>query len=157
VIRDVDPQTDPGEHGVATEVSARRFRGLAPFILGYFILLSATLLYGSLVFLSAVGFREPIPGVSTGPWEFVRHVIFIPGFFPWLTTASWVATLHFGGSVPKGVGFICLAIMVHYIVFAISAHDDRLYPWVQGVEAALAGYFLWSMNRSIAKPTDRAA
>ncbi len=148
VIRDVEPQTNPG---------VRRSRGLAPFILGYIILLLATLLYGSLVFLSAVGFREPIPGVSTGPWEFVRHVIFTPGFFPWLTTASWVAALHFGGSVPKGIGFIGLAIIVHYIVFAISAHDDRLYPWIQGVEAAIAGYFLWSMIRLIPKPTDRVA
>lgn len=109
-----------------------------------------------MVYIAAIGFKEPIPGVSQGPPSFIRHVVLVPGFFPWLITATWVGTLHFGGRFPRGLGFIAAAILVHYAVFAISAHDDTVYPWAQCVEVLFAGYCLQSMIRRVARPGPEA-
>jgi hypothetical protein len=130
------------------ELSERRPSSKAALILGYFILTAATLLYAGLVYIAAIGFNEPVPGVTQGPLDFVRHVILIPGFFPWLLTATWVVSLHLGGSVPRGLGFILLSIFIHYVVFAVSAHSDVAYPWFQGIEFVIATYCVASMIRN---------
>lgn len=123
---------------------------MATLALGYFIFAAATLLYSGVVYIAAIGFREPVPGLASGPSDFVRHVILVPGFFPWLITAIWLATLHFGGKVPRGLGLILLSIVVHYVVFAYSAHDDVGYRWAQGVEILFAFYALGSLIRATA-------
>lgn len=135
------------------ELTARRSPKVATLVLGYFILTAATLLFGVLVYVAEVGFREPIPGVSEGPLSFIRHVALVPGFLPWMIAATtWVATLHFGGRALKGLGFIAVAIPIHYTVVAISAHSDAVYPWAQSIEALFAAYCLQAMIRPIARP-----
>lgn len=138
------------------ESFARRPSNTGALVLGYFVLTAATLLYGILVYIAAVGFKESIPGVSKGPLDFVRHVVLIPGFFPWLVTATWVATLHFGGRFPRGLGLVVATILIHYAVFAISAHDDTAYIWAQCIEILFAGYCLQSMIRRTARPAPLA-
>lgn len=125
----------------------RKSADIGALVLGHFVLTVATLLYGVLVYIAAIGFKEPIPGVSHGALGFIRHVILVPGLFPWLLTATWVGTLHFGGSVLRGLGFIAAAILIHYTVVAISAHDDTAYRWAQCVEFLFVGYCAMSMMR----------
>jgi hypothetical protein len=130
---------------------------VAALILGYFVLTTATLLYGGLFYIALIGFREAIPGVSQGPLDFIRHVILVSGLLPWLLTATWVTTLHSGGDVPKGLGLIVLSICVHYVVAAVSAHDDVAYPWFQGVEILFAAYSVRWMIRAVRKSPSNAS
>jgi hypothetical protein len=129
----------------------RRPSSIAPLVFGYFVFAAATLLYSGVVYIAAIGFREPVPGLASGPLDFVRHVILVPGFFPWLITAIWLATLHFRGNVPRGLGLIFLSIVVHYVVFAYSAHDDVGYRWAQGIEILFAFCALRSLLRTTAE------
>jgi hypothetical protein len=135
------------------ELIITRHPSSAPaLVLGYFFLTAATLLFGLLIYIGVIGFEEPIPRVSHGPLFFIRHVVLVPGFFPWLITATWVATLHFGGRVLRGIGFIGVSIVIHYVVFATSAHSDVVYPWAQCIEVLFSGYCLQSMIRRVARP-----
>lgn len=133
------------------EMTARRSSGIGALVFGYSVLAAATVLYGSLVYIAAIGFKESIPGVSQGPLDFIRHVILVPGLFPWLLTATWVGTLHFDGRVMRGLGFVTMAVLIHYAVFAISAHDDTRYLWAQGIEILFVGYCSLSLIRRVAK------
>lgn len=139
------------------ELKRRRSSSVAALILGYFLFTAATSLYAAIFYIALIGFRETIPGVPAGPIDFIRHVILIPGFFPWLLTATWVIALHLGGSVPRGLGFILLSIFIHYTVFAVSAHSDVAYPWFQGIEIVVAVYGMVSMIRGASKLPSNAA
>lgn len=135
--------------------SETNWAGLA---FGYLILTAATLLYASIVYVAAIALRQTeSEPPDAGPAAFVRHVILIPGFFPWLITVVWVITLHSGASVLKGLGLIVLAVFVHYVVFAISAHSDKAYPWFQGVEVLVAVYGVASMIRGARRLHSQAA
>lgn len=133
------------------ELMVRRSSSVAALVLGYCVLAAATLLYGFVVYIAAIGFKDATPGVSRGPLDLIRHVVLVPGLLPWLVTATWVATLHLGARVLRGLGFIVVAILIHYAVFAISAHDDSVYPWAQCVEILFAAYCLLSMIRRVTK------
>jgi hypothetical protein len=133
------------------ERQARRSPGWPALVLGYFVLAMATVLYGALVYVAVMQFKQPIPGVSRGPLEVMRHVVLIPGLLPWLIAATWALTLHFGGSIARGLVLIPLSIVVHYFVFAVSAHSDNGYPWFQGAEFLFAAYCVVSMVRSVGK------
>jgi hypothetical protein len=129
----------------------------AALILGYAVLISATLLYAAIVYIATISFRQAPPDLPTGAVEFIRHVVLIPGLIPWCITAAWVATLHFGGDVPKGLGIIVVSIFIHYVVFAYSAHDDVGYRWVQSLEILFAAYCVRSMIRRVKTHSFKAA
>lgn len=73
------------------ELITRHPSSAPALVLGYLFLTAATLLFALLVYISVIGFEEPIPGASHGPFFFIRHVVLVPGFFPWPITATWVA------------------------------------------------------------------
>jgi hypothetical protein len=138
------------------ELKRKSSSSVAALIVGYFLFTAATLLYAAIFYIALIGFREPIPGIPVGPIDLIRHVILIPGFFPWLLTATWVVALHLGGSVARGLGFILVSILIHYVVFAVSAHSDVAYPWFQGIEIVFTAYGMASMIRAASKMPSNA-
>ena len=139
------------------ELKRRRRPSVAALILGHFVLICATAVYLFGFYIAQLSVHDVIPGAPSGPIAFFHHVVLIPGLCPWLLTATWVLTLHLGGTVPKGLGLIVLSIFIHFWIFAASAHSDMAYPWFQGFEFAFTAYCVKSLITDISKPTSIAA
>ena len=126
--------------------------GVVLILLRGLILLAGVSVFIGLVFVTSLDFRTTESIQAAGLVGLIRHVVLVPGLIPLSITAVWAVYARDGEVAAKGLGLIALSIVIHYVVVAFSAHDDRGYRWVQLVECAFGVFAI----RQIIRITNRS-
>jgi hypothetical protein len=104
-----------------------------------------SMVFAAAAYLAALDFRSSDLGDSAVLLKIVRHVILVPGILPLIFAIVWALRVRPGRKFGQGILILFGMLAFHYYLFAVSAHDDDAYPWVQAVEFVLFGFAMWHL------------
>jgi hypothetical protein len=119
--------------------------------------LKAALMFVSCTVFLVVAYFELIEfqrgrpvGLLQSAVSFTRHVLLVAGLLPLLIALIWAARFHSPRQFWLGALVVAVMVILHFWVFAVSAHSDAGYIWVQLVEAVVFAGALWVLARPVA-------
>jgi len=120
--------------------------------LRWIFIVVSVLIFAFWTYLALIGLRpgqgQDVPvGLLNWTWA-VGSSVLVSGLLPLVVAVVWALRIHTFKYFGQGALILVGLLAFHYFLFAVAAHSERGYPWVQAVEFVLFGLALWFLLKS---------
>lgn len=121
--------------------------------LRWIFIASCSLVFLGSAWVMSMGLRpgqspDSLVGVLGWAWAITKYVLLGSGLLPLIVAVVWALRAHSRKYFGQGALIVVGLLAFHYFLFAVAAHSDRGYPWVQAGEFVLFGLAMWFLLKA---------